>query len=823
MSQYNNPFDDFPIEYKQINPDDFPEFQVGEKTTIKPNEEGYIKEELFSKIDFGEKNTVVINAAVGQGKTYSILEVIKKYYEADEDYLIFVASPFVSLIEQYHQKFLEREIPEKDIFRYELLGQKDIPNYLERKIHIVTVNCLLGNPGEDAFINSDVKRKYLQSLSNYCKKENKKVVFIYDEIHDAIHNFKEKYIFNLWKWKSVIHKKFIISATFNEASKVVTEYLAELTDDKIQIIESERTIFPEKQSDLYLHYSTSHHFNNKTQEIVGVIKDLVDRGKEIDILCFSKTLSLSIIENKEEGAGKLLYEKYSKINNCTSELVKNQRTERITPQNRYNPEMCNVGTNFKSGVSIEKDNHAFVIILPPNGTRMPFQNLYGIFTNGINSLIQALARQRKKGEIHIILPKPDKIDYQSLPFFKENKKLTYFGNWYEQVCDHQTSEQLVKYIPLDKQKEILFDFYHYDLKGNVKNEIELVEETDRKNKVRLNFPEYKLFVLDDGEDYLANKTPFFGGDLSAYVTYCAITNQFVNCKLESISIKSKIMLEEGKIQEILPLYYNMYYYEETHQSYYAYLNDSLYYQEMRKAIFKDNQIKIKIDSKWHPVKPNGTNKASKIFEAELINLARRYKGKAKKGADFPDGGYTRSEYLLDSLTHIQGIDKDSFPEPYKKKINAFQYLEKLKLRMIDSISALGVKDREIKYLPQIPFKNFIPENENEEFKEMLNYFTEEDPVLTLNGFSIKDRLKGKSIEKKKETFYKILLENLFKTEDYRIPTGKRIRVKEISSIIELPKKENTFDWISTPDYDFPDGFLVEDENLISELLKNKNN
>ena len=38
--------------------------------------------------------------------------------------------------------------------------------------------------------------------------------------------------------ENVLHKNFIISATFSEASKVVIEYLAEPTDRKIQIIES---------------------------------------------------------------------------------------------------------------------------------------------------------------------------------------------------------------------------------------------------------------------------------------------------------------------------------------------------------------------------------------------------------------------------------------------------------------------------------------------------------------------------------------------------------------------------------------------------------
>ena len=54
----------------------------------------------------------------------------------------------------------------------------------------------------------------------YKWKDREFGLVIADEIHDAIHNFKEEYIFNLWKWKDVIIKNYIISATFNEASKV---------------------------------------------------------------------------------------------------------------------------------------------------------------------------------------------------------------------------------------------------------------------------------------------------------------------------------------------------------------------------------------------------------------------------------------------------------------------------------------------------------------------------------------------------------------------------------------------------------------------------
>ena len=92
-----NYFDDFPIEFKQINPEDFPQFEVSEKSIISPNSQGYIKDALNEKLRLGDKNTVVINAGVGQGKTHAIIDIVKQYYEREE-FVIFIASPFDYLL-----------------------------------------------------------------------------------------------------------------------------------------------------------------------------------------------------------------------------------------------------------------------------------------------------------------------------------------------------------------------------------------------------------------------------------------------------------------------------------------------------------------------------------------------------------------------------------------------------------------------------------------------------------------------------------------------------------------------------------------------------
>ena len=810
-----NYFDDFPIEFKQINPEDFPQFEVSEKNIISPNSEGYIKDALDEKLRLGDKNTVVINAGVGQGKTHAIIDIVKQYYEREE-FVIFIASPFVSLVEQYYKDVLEKGIPENDVLRYEVLGNEELPAFWHKRVHIVTANCLLGNPGEDAFINSSVKRYYLNRLSKYCERKGKKVIFIYDEIHDTIHNFKEQYIFNLWKWRNVIHKNFIISATYNEASKVVIEYLAELTNNKIQIIESERKRFPEKQSELFLHYNSEQFYNFDDAKITELVGDLISFGKDVDILSYSKKLAENIIKNKTEGIGAELYKKYDEINNCTSDLTLNQRGDREIPQNRYKPDMCNVGTNFKTGVSIQKENHAFVIIMPPKGAQMPFKNNYGIFTSGINSIIQALARQRKKGEIHIILPKPKEFDYDTL-IFEEEEQHEQFKEFYERVKDSSEVEEKTKYIPLAEQDNMFFNFYENTLKANIKDEIAFVQNLERPNKVRLDFPEYKLYKLSDSEDYFVNKTLFFGGDLSAYITYCAVTNQFINCKFVGGFAKQELILNYGEIQKGLKEFCdNVYFFDDDRMSLYYFLNDAYFYKQFRDDLFEMCEVKLKTsDGTVVNLLKDGTSSASKYFEGQLLGFVQHFgypnnplnRIKFRKEGELVDGSYDRSQFLLEAISHSQNLNVEDFQtsESAKERIKNFKFLGHFRQKIIDSIQVYSTRnENDIKYIKNKPSENFISEDELPELRRLVQFLLNEDDFF--KNFSFKERLTNKSEAKQIEVIYSVLTNELFILEKGKLPTGTRENVKKVKFIKPLPEHSQVVNYVLPPDYDFPDGY-----------------
>jgi uncharacterized protein YlzI (FlbEa/FlbD family) len=828
MDLPNKYFEDFPIEYKELNTDDFSKVFKVEKTIIELEDREYLNSVIQKELKIHRKNTVVINTPVGNGKSYAIIQTIKRFYDSDEEYLIFVASPFVSLVEQYCQSIEEfAKIPQSQIYNYNKIGRsKD--SYTDKKVQVITANTLLGNPGEDGYKNSEAKREYLKTLQKHCEKNNIKVVFIFDEIHDTIHNFKEEFIFNLWNWKNVLHKNFIISATFSEASKVVIEYLAELTDRKIQIIESKRKKNTSNESKLFLYYSSAHHFTNETPEIRDTILDILNRGKKIDILSYSKSLAKDIISDKDLG-GKLK-EKFGELNDCTSENIDNERPENAPPENRFDNNKCNIGTNFKSGVSIQKENHAFVIILPPRATRSTFKNKYGIFSSGITSIVQAIARKRKKGEIHIIMPRPNEFDYNSLNHKFSKEQLFHFKHWYQLIKHHQEEwkeREIVRYTPLRFQSWFLEDFYEETLKANVQKGIDSSREQNRDDLARLDFPPYKNFVLNRGEDYLAQMFNFWGADLSAYLTYCAFTNQFVNCTLKDINYKTFLFFKEDEIQLGLQKYFNMYFGEDYSEGLFSFSNFNLAYHSFRKSLFGNFTLKYqkKDKEKWETISHYKNQK----FEKQLLRFvahiyyAKNYHNLEDYEAKETDTDYTRSQYFLDGISCSKDLNLDEldYNEEQKNKILAFQNLNYFREKLIRKITPYTRGSNPYNYLPVKPFNDFITREETSKFNQLINYFRNDDVFIKNGVFEFLRKFSTMNMEQKKNSFYTILLDDFFNFEQREtlpklVFEGRRRQVKPIESIKELPDSAKTINLIEPQKYVLHQEYLDAIQKLADE-------
>lgn len=551
MELPNIHFKDEPIVFKKISQHDFDDnfYEVEEIKQIEPNEEGYIGENLKPVLneDFLNSNTTIINAGVGQGKSRTIIELINDFYATD-DFVVIIAVPFNSLIEQYY-KDCSKYIDKNEIYTSTPVESDNIENFVfgiindedfiennekeekVKKLNIITVNTLLANPGDELLFPSYKKEKYFENLRNHCVGSNKKIVLFFDEVHATIKNFKPENIYHLWHYHGLIHKNFVISATFNEASKEVIKYLSEFTQKKIFIIESTRTRNKREPSNLHLQYYSDSSIH-KDPKLVNLLSFLIDKESSFDMLVYSKDLINKFLKRtRTESSSKnevcdLLYPIQFIINKCYSDPF-NKSANR-----KYNPKLINIGTNFSTGVNIEDKNHNFVIILPKT-LNIDFVNNKGVFSDGPISIIQSLARQRKKGNIYIFLEYPLNLEVDSLPYTNEKN-----GILVDFISKNLTSDnESILFTDYNKQSLELKSTYRA-LVNKVKSIKPKISSLDRSGMNYLKYPSREEFILSKGEKHLNNN--FFSGHLSTYVTWAALTNQFLNCTLKSINMNHVI-------------------------------------------------------------------------------------------------------------------------------------------------------------------------------------------------------------------------------------------------------------------------------------------
>ncbi|MEI2755786.1 MAG: DEAD/DEAH box helicase [Chitinophagaceae bacterium] len=640
-----------PIEFKEINPEDFPGFVIegNAKTIISPDEEGFIGTKLRNVINLLDKNTVVLNAGVGQGKSTACIDIAKAYYSQynsrnEHEYTVIVVAPYISIINQYHEKLIDKGITPTDVFNFVNLEETDLEASTKAPIHILTIHTLLGYYGEEAFMQNKTKRDYLTSTITYCSKKRKKVVFVFDEVHDYVNVFKERLVFNLWKWQPLLHKSFLLTATFTEASKLVIKYLAELTDDKIQLIETKRIKIPNKQSKLHLFIHDESWYKAEDKIIAELIQQEIDKGKHIQILSFSKTLANSIVAKEEiEGEvfcsqiGSVLYKKYSEINLCNGESG-----------NSFKERMCNVGTTFKTGISIESDDVSFFIIAPHKAAYQ--DNDFGIFTGGINSVIQALARIRSGNntDIFIIMPPPNiliKNPSNITSYFPKLKKVTTLSGLVKY-------KRTIDYCPLGRQTRIIAAYYkklkEYSSQGiqNIERKFGSQLEARGQEKPFLRFPSLDEVMLEVGDKYLSTCHPNFGSNISAYILWAACNNQFQNCELHSIFYKERDELMKGELTQGL---LNLLVYKIGVPENLDYLPEKRFYELFYTKLTTEYKVEI--------IKADGTREKarnSSSLKIQLMNVIQLFKRHNEQFTTlvYPNGTFDEDGIVIRALdTH----------------------------------------------------------------------------------------------------------------------------------------------------------------------------
>ncbi|MBA9073512.1 hypothetical protein GGR22_001638 [Flavobacterium gossypii] len=806
------PFDDLEINFKEINHSDFEKysFDAVEKTIIFPDEEGYISEKLRECVDLKIKDTTIINAGVGQGKTKAILDFIGWYLEENrthnEKYKIVIVTPFKSLNQEYIKKIVESTNNKDIFFEYQVLSsiesnELDFEDYFNKSIQIISIKGLLGNPGEKEFKQSDVKRSYFDYLIKKSEEKGEKIVFFFDELHESLDSFTVELLPNLFKWKSIIHKIIVASATFSESSKVPLKFFAELTEKRIKIIESQRIQNQNNLSDLFLCFYNRPTYDVSDSYLNELFKHIININglTSVNILCYTKEIAKQIFESQ---IGNLIRSKFGNLNLC----IENPKGK------LFDSKSCNIGTTFKTGISIERENSGLVILLPPSYSN-DTNNLF-VFSDRVNAITQAIARVRNKSKIFVVTPPPKKI------LISENQNKNYIKKLSLGYLDFNIPENQKKYHSPSEQDNLLNTFYQ-SIKDGIEKEIKEVSNLD--DDIKGVFNSYDWYKLKEGDAYLRSKYYSYGKDLPTYVYWAACNNQFVNCKLKAIIKKQPLSFTEGSIQQELDIYFPN---KDINEKSFIDTSDKVLYGMLRNELFSNNVYLKKIGQKESK---KITPLRNAMFEQQIIHFLQRKKtpyffepehgcSYSLSNGDKPkDVIIEKEKYIRICISQCEEVleKSNNLPEKEMRIISAYNDFFLFKSILLNEYA---IKNKKQVYL--------LPTDSNFEFKnihsiKLKTIFTtlmKED--IGFRIFNTKDILENKSM-------FSLLRKVFFKTKLTTTNEGKFLKIEKEHSLEYFDHRLNLVYDVSEPFVYYPlppstEFFTIELEENEDGSIKQSN-
>lgn len=540
----NTPIDFFQLDEKLFSIDGFnyskEEIRFDSKTR-------YLKgEKHFQNLDLEKKETVVLNFQVGKGKSSILSLIVGEYFALG--YYILICSPYIKLIEKelnsvldlFHKntkrsklaEILNWEVDDYSLGRDEVFFTHDyskldphtdlpvVDNAVNiYPIHLLTINNLLGNPGEDRLYQSGYKQRYINNLLSQWKDE--KVVFFFDEIHESTESFKSIFLPNIFRWQGIVKKIFVSSATFTPSSVPIIKALAFLTEKNISVYESERTK-NSKQSSLSLHIMPSV-YSYKTQYFLNHVGVLMQKYRDkkipVNIITASKILAETIA--KQFFGDNVITEKSKLIDNTSLEYINLCTSDTGIG---FNDTQNNIGTTFKTGVNLANPNSVLIIIFPSILVETTYSN-YGIFSDGVQSIIQTVGRMRNGGDIHLLISNPKSLIKHDYPEIIDGF-----------VSKHDFASQNTSYDEVIKAYRERLDNFEkpvLDMERNL-NKKSIVDITKKRN-FGFWYPNQHEFLIEYSQMILLNhKNPSFGREIAPYVLWACINNQFANATLKNI-------------------------------------------------------------------------------------------------------------------------------------------------------------------------------------------------------------------------------------------------------------------------------------------------
>ena len=481
----------------------------------------YIGKEFIQQLELGKSDTTVVNIGTGDGKSFTANRLIKFY--AENGYIVIVAFPFILLTGENFERIKNSLNPDISIVNYQNLDQKNLEEYVQANVHCITINCLMGNAGKDRKGQLKVKKQYISRLQEYCSVNNKEVIFFFDEIHAGIHNFTFNLSNQLNGWKKLVKKVFVLSATFTEASFIVLGMLAKkLTNYKMTIYNCERRKF-RLQANLHLNITKQRYTSKDISPLFyleRIIEEAHSKNHQVNILVATRSLTDALTSpDSNEPLAKYI---------CSLNLTKLVSNDELNKDQFFDSTGSNIGTTFSTGLSICDSRNTFIIITPvfsgPDS-----QRLASIFMNGSPSIIQAIARLRNGGDLHVFMNKPTHLIsgtfLDTAPEFLKDMNIAFYRN-----CNQQS--------------KIVENAYRSHNK-HIRN----LAVYGRIGWDRLHYRKREEFILRNSQYELAANYESFGKKVNPFIIWAACRDQFTNCTLKTINLIAEPIVPplEGKI------------------------------------------------------------------------------------------------------------------------------------------------------------------------------------------------------------------------------------------------------------------------------------
>jgi hypothetical protein len=325
---------------------------------------------------------------------------------------------------------------------------------------------------------------------------------------------------------------------------------------------------------------------------------------------------------------------------------------------------------------------------------------------------------------------------------------------------------------------------------------------------RLLYPKKEIFIMEKGEKFLTSK--FFGGDLSTYVFWASITNQFQNCKLTSIIRQTEIFFETERLySDLVNLYQDTIttlVFNDEEGNNLNYFSIFKLYFELEQSVIGD--MLVYIDGNL------ATKKQFDTIRLYLLNITNFKEFTPSSGNEIKGNLYDyylqscvkyskevdiKRDYTVDLEMSTYQMDKDTGDTIFLFKEWNF-FIELIK-NSVKDVKGRG-KELDRKALNTKPSEDFVTLFNERQMRRKLNELMSIDKFLKTDIFPFKDTFsKIKNDEKIINFFYSLLVGISFPKADYtKVNNVRHHKVLQTNYLDELNLNNLLYD-------DIPEFFL----------------